>query len=48
VLIENGQEADKGHHNSGFNFVEQGGNFAHDPMRSITDGAADVKRYLLT
>jgi sugar phosphate isomerase/epimerase len=28
-------------------FVEQGGNFAHDPMRSIADGAAYVKRYLL-
>jgi sugar phosphate isomerase/epimerase len=28
-------------------FVEQGGNFAHDPMRSIADCAAYVKRYLL-
>jgi sugar phosphate isomerase/epimerase len=27
-------------------FVEQGGNFAKDPMQSITDGAAYVKRYL--
>jgi sugar phosphate isomerase/epimerase len=29
-------------------FVEQGGNFTHDPMRSIEDCAAYVKRYLLT
>jgi sugar phosphate isomerase/epimerase len=28
-------------------FVEQGGNFAHDSMQSITDCAAYVKRYLL-
>jgi sugar phosphate isomerase/epimerase len=28
-------------------FVEQGGNYTHDPMRSITDCAAYVKRYLL-
>jgi sugar phosphate isomerase/epimerase len=28
-------------------FVEQGGNFAKDPMQSISDGAAYVKRYLL-
>jgi sugar phosphate isomerase/epimerase len=28
-------------------FVEQGGNFTHDPMRSIADCAAYVKRYLL-
>ena len=28
-------------------FVEQGGNFAHDSMQSITDCAACVKRYLL-
>jgi sugar phosphate isomerase/epimerase len=27
-------------------FVEQGGNFAKDPMQSIADGAAYVKRYL--
>jgi sugar phosphate isomerase/epimerase len=29
-------------------FVEQGGNFAHDSMQSITAGAAYVKRFLLT
>jgi sugar phosphate isomerase/epimerase len=28
-------------------FVEQGGNFTHDPIRSITDSAAYVKRMLL-
>jgi len=28
-------------------FVEQGGNFAQDPMKSIEDCAAYVKRYLL-
>ena len=28
-------------------FVEQGGNFAHDPMRSIADSAEYVKRVLL-
>ena len=28
-------------------FVEQGGNFTHDPFRSITDSAAYVKRVLL-
>ena len=28
-------------------FVEQGGNFTHDPIRSITDSAAYVKRVLL-
>jgi sugar phosphate isomerase/epimerase len=28
-------------------FVEQGGNFTHDPMRSITDSAEYVKRVLL-
>jgi sugar phosphate isomerase/epimerase len=28
-------------------FVEQGGNFTHDPLRSITDSAAYVKRVLL-
>ena len=28
-------------------FVEQGGNFTHDPMRSITDSAAYVKRVLV-
>lgn len=28
-------------------FVEQGGNFTHDPMRSITDSADYVKRVLL-
>jgi sugar phosphate isomerase/epimerase len=28
-------------------FVEQGGNFAQDPMRSVEDGAAYVKRHLL-
>jgi sugar phosphate isomerase/epimerase len=28
-------------------FVEQGGNFAHDPMRSIADCAAYVKTHLL-
>ena len=28
-------------------FVEQGGNFAQDPMRSIEDCAAYVKRHLL-
>jgi hypothetical protein len=28
-------------------FVEPGGNYTHDPMRSITDCAAYVKRYLL-
>jgi sugar phosphate isomerase/epimerase len=29
-------------------FVEQGSNFAHDSMQSITDGAAYVRRFLLT
>ena len=28
-------------------FVEQGGNFAHDSMQSVTDCAAYVKRFLL-
>ena len=28
-------------------FVEQGGNFARDPMQSIADGAAYVKKFLL-
>jgi sugar phosphate isomerase/epimerase len=28
-------------------FVEQGGNFTHDPIRSITDSAEYVKRVLL-
>ena len=28
-------------------FVEQGGNFTHDPFRSVTDSAAYVKRVLL-
>jgi sugar phosphate isomerase/epimerase len=28
-------------------FVEQGGNFTHDPIRSITDSAAYVRRVLL-
>ena len=28
-------------------FVEQGGNFTHDPIRSITDSAEHVKRVLL-
>jgi len=28
-------------------FVEQGGNFTHDPFRSITDSADYVKRVLL-
>jgi hypothetical protein len=28
-------------------FVEQGSNFAKDPMQSITDSAAYVKKYLL-
>jgi sugar phosphate isomerase/epimerase len=28
-------------------FVEQGGNYTHDPMRSIADCAAYVKKYLL-
>jgi sugar phosphate isomerase/epimerase len=28
-------------------FVEQGGNFTHDPFRSITDSAEYVKRVLL-
>lgn len=28
-------------------FVEQGGNFAKDPMQSVTDGAAYVKTFLL-
>lgn len=28
-------------------FVEQGGNFTHDPIRSVTDSAAYVKRVLL-
>ncbi len=28
-------------------FVEQGGNFTHDSMRSVADGAAYVKRHLL-
>ena len=28
-------------------FVEQGGNFTHDPIQSITDSAAYVKRVLL-
>jgi sugar phosphate isomerase/epimerase len=27
-------------------FVEQGGNFTHDPMRSIADSAEYVKRVL--
>ena len=28
-------------------FVEQGGNFTHDPFRSVSDSADYVKKYLL-
>ena len=28
-------------------FVEQGGNFTHDPLRSVADSADYVKRVLL-
>jgi hypothetical protein len=28
-------------------FVEQGGNFTHDPMRSVSDSAEYVKKMLL-
>ena len=28
-------------------FVEQGGNFTHDPMRSVADSAEYVKKMLL-
>ena len=35
------------YHNHGFEFVEQGGNFAQDSMQSVADCAAYVTRYLL-